>query len=157
MKSISILSLVAIIVLIISSITFTSNGIPGIDTRTAEAGHLSKRLESKHSPSPHSQATSQGGDSEAQEKCIEMLHKGDHEGAQKCIAELQGDDSTGPQAPATQTQPAAQPAAAPAPATVSSAASGTQGELFDAREKCAEMLRSGDHAGARECIRQLRN
>ena len=149
--------LTAILIFAPYAINLNTNGIIRIESSTAEAGPLSKRLEKRHSPSPHSQTAMQGGDSEAREQCIEMLHRGDHQGAQNCIEQLQSGDSTETQIPAAQTQPTSQPSAAPSGSTVSNAASGAQDELFDAREKCAEMLRSGNRAGARECIQKLRN
>ena len=127
------------------------NGPLGTEAGIAEAGPLGKRLETKHKLSSHAET----GGNEAHEKCIEMLHKGDHEGAQNCISQLQDGDSNAEQAPAAQVE-STQSTDVKSPATVQADASGAQGDLQSARDKCAEMLRNGNRSGARECIQKLK-
>ncbi len=88
MRSITVFSLAVLSALMFSADNFMDGGIPMLEIPTAEAGPLSKRLESKHRPPPHSQASMQGGDSGARQECIEILHNGDHEGARECIRQL---------------------------------------------------------------------
>lgn len=164
MKSLVIITMTTLFVLSTPPINSTGGGIFGVGVRKVEAGPLSKRLESKHAPSPHSQANvsgmqsqMQGGLDEDREKCIEMLHRGDHEGAQNCIDQLQSGGSGETQPPAAEPQAvqASSPPSVPA-SDVQGTATGAQDANYDAREKCAEMLRGGDHLGARRCIQQLR-
>jgi len=154
MKYQIVFALTALSVFVLPAVNTPLGTVAGI----AEAGPLAKRLESKNKQSQHAEAGMHGGDSEAREKCIEMLHKGDHEGAQNCIAQLQGGGSDGEQTAAPKEQPATQSTQSSnvsSPAAVQDAASGTQDALHSAREKCAEMLRNGNRSGARECIRKL--
>lgn len=172
MKSATIYTLVALFVLIFPAVNFTTNTIPGLEFRKADAGPLSRRLESKHSPASDAQSKMegvqsemqntgteiQGGDSEAKNKCIEMLNKGDNEGAQKCIEQLQNGDSRGTQDPADNTQGAFQSSQpTDAPANVQDGNSVMQEKNLDTREKCIDMRRSGDIEGARKCFQQLRH
>lgn len=63
MKRITTISvLAAFLVFALSAINLITNRILGIESSTAEAGPLAERLESKHKPSPRSQAVTQGGD-----------------------------------------------------------------------------------------------
>lgn len=148
MKFFSILTFIVTAALVIPAITPLASRIPCFQAGIAEAGPLSRRLETKKSPLPNSQSAMQGGNSEAMEQCIEMLHSGDHEGAQECIAQLKNGNSKDTQAPAAQPPEEVKPS--------QPGAAGSQDELVDKREMCAEMLRNGNRAGARECIGKLR-